>query len=295
MSVTSDTDETPERRYPRAEKARCLHLGSPVRQRRSLRAGEARFSYLAAGAGAPLVLLHGIGSNARSWHGQLAGLADIGLIVAWDAPGYGASAPLTPARPSAADYAGHLALFLDGLGFDRVDLLGHSLGALIAGAFAASRPHRVKRLILADVALGHGADPDGPLPARAQARLDDLAALGPAGLAAERAPQLLSAAATPAQIACVRETMADIDPAGYRQAVAMLVRGDLRADARTIDTPTLVLCGSDDGVTPPAGNRALAAVMANARYCEIGNAGHASYIEQPAAFNAAVREFLLGS
>ena len=270
---------------------------APVR--RHLVAGEVRFSYCAAdpGAGAsragpPLVLLHGIGSNARSWAEQLAGLGGPRRVVAWDAPGYGDSTPVAPPRPTAADYAERLVRFLDGLGIDRIVLLGHSLGALVAGSFTAARPQRVERLVLANPALGHRTDPAAPLPPPAQARLDDLATLGPAGFAAKRAPRLLSAMATPAEIARARDTMAEIHPDGYRQAVAMLAQGDLRADAGAIAVPTLVLSGAEDSVTPPAGSRALAAATPNASYREIEGAGHLSYLERPAAFNAAVREFL---
>ena len=86
--------------------------------------------------------------------------------------------------------------------------------------------------------------------------------------------------------------MAEIDPAGYRQAVAMLAQGDLHADAGTVTVPTLVLCGREDAITPPTGSRALAAAMRDARYREIRDAGHLCYVEQPGEFNAAVREFL---
>ena len=260
--------------------------------RRRLRIGRIRFSYREAGAGPALVLLHGIGSGADSWRDQLAGLADARHVVAWDAPGYGASTPLVAARPLAADYADRLALLFDALGLERVALAGHSLGALIAGAFAAARPGRVERLILADAALGHGADPAAPLPSPARSRIDDLEALGPDEFALRRAPRLLSSAASPSQVARVRETMAQIRPAGYRQAVAMLAQGDLLSDAKAIAAPTLVLCGSEDTVTPPDTSRALAAAIANARYVELPGAGHASYIEQPVAFSAEVRKFL---
>ena len=264
----------------------------PQPARRLLRVGRTRFSYREAGAGPALVLLHGIGSSSDSWRDQLAGLADARRVVAWDAPGYGASTPLVAARPIAADYADRLALLLDALGLERVALAGHSLGALIAGAFAAARPGRVERLILADAALGHGADPAAPLPSPAQSRIDDLEALGPDEFALRRAPRLLSPAASPSQVARVRETMAQIRPEGYRQAVAMLAQGDLLSDATAIAAPTLVLCGSEDTVTPPDTSRALAGAIANARYVELPGAGHASYIEQPAAFNAEVRKFL---
>lgn len=267
-------------------------------RRRHLDAGGVRFSYCATGGGAgadagpTLVLLHGIGSNAGSWTDQLAGLADIRKVVAWDAPGYGDSTPVAPPRPTAAAYADRLARFLDGLDLDRIALLGHSLGALVAGTFAAGWPGRVERLLLANAALGHRTDPAAPLPPPAQARLDDLATLGPTGLAAKRAPRLLSVAATRAQVARARAAMAEIHPDGYRQAVAMLAQGDLVADAGAVAVRTLVLSSSEDSVTPPAGSRALAAAMPNARYREIPDAGHLSYLERPAAFNAAVREFL---
>ena len=264
----------------------------PKPLRRHVQVGEVRFSYCEAGAGLPLVLLHGIGSNAESWRDQLADLADLRHVVAWDAPGYGASTPLATERPSPADYAARLGVLLDALGLERIALVGHSLGALIAGAFAASRPRQVERLILADAALGHGADPAAPLPPPAQSRIDDLAALGPDEFARRRAPRLLSDAAAPSQVARVRETMACIHPAGYRQAVAMLAQGDLYANASAIMAPAMVLCGSEDIVTPPDTNRALAAALTGARYVELRGAGHASYLERPAAFNAAVREFL---
>ena len=264
----------------------------PQPPHRHLCAGEIGFSYCEAGAGPPLVLLHGIGSSAESWRDQLTGLGDFRHVLAWDAPGYGASTPLDRARPSPVDYAERLALLLDSLELECIALAGHSLGALIAGAFAASRPGRVERLILADAARGHGADPTAPLPTSAQSRLDDLAALGPAEFARRRAPRLLSAAATPSHLSRVRETMARIPPAGYRQAVAMLAQADIYAHAGALVSPTLVLCGSEDTVTPPDSNRSLAAAIANARYVELPGAGHASYVEQPAAFNAAVRAFL---
>ena len=88
--------------------------------------------------------------------------------------------------------------------------------------------------------------------------------------------------------------MAEIHPDGYRQAVAMLAQGDLAADAGAVAARTLVISSGEDAVTPPAGSRALAAAMPNARYREIPDAGHLSYLERPAAFNAAVREFVSG-
>jgi pimeloyl-ACP methyl ester carboxylesterase len=61
---------------------------------RTVRAGDATFSYWEAGSGPPLVLLHGIGSAAASFRYQLEALSARFRVAAWDAPGYGASTAL---------------------------------------------------------------------------------------------------------------------------------------------------------------------------------------------------------
>jgi len=112
---------------------------------RTVRTGDASFSYQDAGSGLPLVLLHGIGSAATSFRYQLQGLSTRFRVVAWDAPGYGASTPLAIEPPSASDYAAALDAWLRALDIDRCHLVGQSLGTLIAArcgaATAGSQPH----------------------------------------------------------------------------------------------------------------------------------------------------------
>ncbi|MDR3097590.1 MAG: alpha/beta fold hydrolase, partial [Paraburkholderia sp.] len=133
---------------------------------RDARVGEARVSYREAGSESgkearPLVLLHGIGSGAASWVQQFEALGAAvqkpRRVLAWDAPGYGASTPVASASPVAADYARVLAGWLDALGIERCVLAGHSLGAIMAGAFAAAHPERVAGLLLISPAGGYGA------------------------------------------------------------------------------------------------------------------------------------------
>jgi pimeloyl-ACP methyl ester carboxylesterase len=201
----------------------------------------------------PLVLLHGIGSAAGSWARLLAALDPAITAFAWDAPGYGDSAPLAAQSPGADDYAARLASVLDALAAERVVLAGHSLGALFAGRFAATRPARVAALALLSPAAGGRVPAGGALPAAMQARLDDLARLGPAAFAAARASRLLARPAEQAEVlADVTRVMAAVRPAGYAQAVRALAAGDLVADAARIAAPTLIAVGAEDRVTPPA-------------------------------------------
>lgn len=244
------------------------------------------------GTGPVVVLLHGIGSNGASFDGIVPLLPADWRVIIWDAPGYGGSKTLPMDWPVAADYAAALAGVLDGLGVGRVYLVGHSLGALMAGAFARLWPERVARLLLASPALGHGVTPGGALSPQAQARIDDLARLGPNAFAAARAARLVhDAPAHPGLVEKVRAGMAAVRPEGYGQAARMLASGDLAADLALIRCPADVIVGAGDLITPPsAAHKAYAAVppALRGRLTTVSGAGHAIYHQAPGAFAAAV-------
>ena len=236
------------------------------------------------GQSLPLVLLHGIGSNAGSFEPLMAALPPSSTIVAWNAPGYAASAPLTMDSPTPRDYAMALKRFLDALGLTEVVLVGHSLGALFAASFAAQEPGRVTKLALLSPALGYRVAPGMPLPPAVQARIDEIESLGPQALSEKRAARLLHDAENkPEVLAQVRAAMAAVNKAGYAQAVRALGAGDLAADLRHILAPTLIAVGAEDVVTPPANAHLAFTVLANpANYFEGPGAGHALPQEDPA-------------
>jgi pimeloyl-ACP methyl ester carboxylesterase len=237
------------------------------------------------GAGLPLVLLHGIGSNARSYIGLMAALPSTRDLIAWNAPGYATSQALTVASPTPRDYAKALERLLDALGLTRVLLAGHSLGCLLAASFAALCPARVAALALLSPTLGYKVAPGAPLPPSAQVRIDEIEALGPDAFAAKRAMRLVYAPERKPQVlAAVHEAMAAVNPAGYVQAVCALGAGDLLADAPRITAPTLVAVGTEDVVTPPANARVVyQALLYGAGFHEIAETGHALPQENPTA------------
>jgi pimeloyl-ACP methyl ester carboxylesterase len=251
-------------------------------------------SYREAGAGAALVLLHGIGSAARAFEDQLAGLSKGLRVIAWDAPGYGNSTALPMEAPVAADYAAALAGLLDELKIERCHLLGHSLGALMAASFAADRPQRILSLTLASIAGGHAKLPVADREKQLAQRIGDIAALGAREMAEKRGPRLLGPGATPAMIRRVVDTMAAINPDGYAQAARMLASGDVKADIARLPAsmPVQILYGDADVITPPARNIEIAAVRPQAPVHVIAGAGHALYLEKPVAFNEIVSKFI---
>jgi pimeloyl-ACP methyl ester carboxylesterase len=254
----------------------------PARQSKTI-------SYRETGSGQTLVLLHGIGSSSASWLCQLESLKGYRLI-AWDAPGYGQSEFLTAATPKASDYAQALHDFIERLLLKDVVLVGNSLGCLMATAYAAAHPERVRSMVLLGPAAGYGdlADKDHKL----RGRLEQLEKLGPEGMARERSPTLVAKGSPPFALELVRWSQRRIRPQGYRQAVHCLAQGCLAVDARRFPKKVLVACGSEDSITPEASCKPLAAAFPRGEYRSLPGIGHAPHIEAPELINPLIAGFV---
>jgi pimeloyl-ACP methyl ester carboxylesterase len=233
----------------------------------------------------PIVLLHGIGSGSGSWVRQLAGATSRHLL-AWDAPGYADSTALKPEQPSASDYAQVLWAWLDALQVQRVHLVGHSLGCLMAAAASRLQAQRVVRLTLLAPAQGYGLATAELRRQKTQERLQAMHTLGLEKMAQQRAPRLLSPQASAEQIALATHMMRQLNEGGYAQATHMLGSGDIRADLQAFraasSAPITVACGEHDGITPPQACRELAAFI-HAPYLSLGDAGHLCALQAPQA------------
>lgn len=245
------------------------------------------------GVGSHLVLLHGIGGNTILWRAQLEDLSDDFTVTAWDAPGYGGSDDPADTNWEMGDYARRLAGFLNQLGIERAHVMGQSWGGVLAQEFYRQYPERVRSLILSDTSAGGGAQPAAERGAALQARLTALATLTPAEMARQRAPVLLTADAPASLVAEVEAVLASIHPVGYRMAAIALANTDTRAVLPTVSIPTLVIAAEHDRVVPPERARELHAAIPGSQLIVIEQAGHLPCVEQPDAYNAAVRAFLM--
>lgn len=244
------------------------------------------------GTGSCLVFLHGIGSHGASFEPLFDQLPPDLHLIAWNAPGYGTSDPLAQVWPMAGEYAEALSEFLRARGFGPVILIGHSLGTLIASAFAWAYPDRVSQLVLASCAAGYGVPMGGEMPASVAARINDLNAVGPSEFARTRAVRLVF---EPEQnsdvVALVQDGMSKVNSSGYAQAVRMLASGTLFDTLRQVTVPCSFITGTEDHVTPPAQTLDAAKAWATSRgvtpeVAQIEQAGHAVYVQQPQAFAA---------
>lgn len=244
-----------------------------------------------AGEGPALVLLHGIGSGSGSWVGQFAGLAADFRVIAWDAPGYGGSAALPQAEPLAHDYARALSELLDHLNIRELVLVGHSLGAIVAAAWAAQPTASLRSLVLASPARGYGTSAPAQRAAKHRERVELVRRLGVEGMAAQRSANLCAPGAAVEVIEQVRWNMARATAVGYGQAAYMLANDDLASHLRRVTAPITVLCGELDTVTPPAACEQVARDVA-APFVRLRGVAHACYVEDAGQFNTALRACL---
>lgn len=249
------------------------------------------------GQGPPVLWLHGFPLDGRLWVHQAPALEGKFRSLIPDLPGCGRSTPIRadfPAILTMDDLADWAAGILDALAVtEPVVLAGLSMGGYIAWACCRKYPERLRGLILCDTLAA--ADP----PEGAALRLvnaDRILREGAGPFVEEMLPRLLgktSAAQRPDLIEAVRSMAAAAAP----QALAAVLRGmaarpDSAATAAAVAVPSLVICGEEDAISTPARMAAFAATMPDCRLVEIPAAGHLAPLEQPAAVNAALREFL---
>ncbi|EJD6047553.1 MULTISPECIES: alpha/beta fold hydrolase [Providencia] len=255
--------------------------------------GQYRLNWREAGQGHPVVLLHGISSGSASWVSQLTSpsLTKHYHLYSWDAPGYLESRELETTTPTAIDYANALNAFIDKLALSNIVLVGHSLGAIMASAFASQYPNKVKGLILANPAQGYATKSPDQQKQVYQQRQDIVLSSGIEVYAQNRAAALLSANATTEKVNWVQQNMKKLNPKGFLAAAWMLAHDDISQYLNRYDGPLEILVGTEDTITPPAQVEQLAR-QKNCPYFLINQAGHASYLDAPDAFNNHLQQFL---
>ncbi len=134
-------------------------------------------------------------------------------------PGYGESPMLAATPADAGDYADALARMLDRAGVEQTILVGHSLGALVAAAFAAKYPQRVLYPVLADVAQGYGRG-GSRTAGKSLAGASTADSAGRRGDGPGRAAKLLRPGAREADVATVAAGMRRLRRDGYLAAAS---------------------------------------------------------------------------
>jgi 3-oxoadipate enol-lactonase len=240
------------------------------------------------GEGPPVLLLHPLGVDRTFW-GGVSGLDGMEVLT-YDFPGHGETP--VPDRPySVEDLTDQAAALLTGAGPGPVDVVGVSLGGLVAQRLAAVHPDLVRRLVVVDAVAVYP-------PALRQQWRDRAATTPEEGLEPLVGPTLAlwftagRLAEGGPVVEQVRSTFLGGDPQGYAYACRALEEVDLTDVIGRITAPTLVVCGDDDAPPFTAAARELAAMLPDARLVWLSPARHAGVLEQPGQFAAALAGFL---
>jgi 3-oxoadipate enol-lactonase len=259
----------------------------------AIKTSDGRFGYEAVGdSGLPsLIFLHGIGGAARAWRGQIEFFSGNFRAVAWDMPGYGGSAPL--ANVSIATLADALQDFLRQTGASAPILVGHSIGGMIVQQWLTKYPAVARAVVLAQTSPAFGKAEGDWQKSFIEARLGPLdRGETMASLAPTLVKDLVGDHPDATGMEIAQSCMASVPEASYRASMLALLGFDQRHALGDIKVPTLVLSGSRDKNAPAPMMARMAGYIPSANYVELDGAGHLVNLERPAAFNAALDQFL---
>jgi pimeloyl-ACP methyl ester carboxylesterase len=243
----------------------------------------------------PIVLLHGVGLDHEMWravHACLDAAAPGTPVLAPDMLGHG-TAPHPDGPYRLAMFVHHLVDTLDAAGLDAVDLVGFSMGALVAQGLAVTHPHRVRRLVLVSGVYARTPDERAAIVARvAEVRGGDyLATIRPA---LDRWFSPAFAATHPEVVAGVRDRLLANDVVAYGHAYEVFATADaeLAGEVHRIAAPTLVITGSDDQRSTPAMATRLAAALPHGQAVVVPGVRHLMPLEAPEVLTDHLHTFL---
>jgi 3-oxoadipate enol-lactonase len=235
----------------------------------------------------PLILSNSLGTTLHMWDAQVAPFTRAFRLVRYDRRGHGKSG--VPNGPYTMERLGRDVLaVLDGLGINKVNWCGLSMGGMVGQWLGANAPNRIERLILSNTSC-HFPDKTAWNDRLKFVREKGVAALAGPNMERwftkgfrERAPQT---------IARMKEIFLATSPLGYIASCEAIRDMDFTASNPRISAPTLVIVGNQDPATPPAAGEAIAKQIKGAKVAAL-DAAHIANMEQPKAYTETVLNFL---
>jgi pimeloyl-ACP methyl ester carboxylesterase len=236
-----------------------------------------------------VLMLHGLGSSSAGYRGQFAGLSRDFHVIAWNAPGFGGSSPISGHNAGIDDYADALEAFLRALRVERISaLVGSSWGSIVALAFARRYPALVGSLVLSapNVAKGRVVGEARDAELESWLRTADIRIPVSRAAVADRLLTPNTPSAVRQHVERLRDAMTND---GWRQAIRSLFTiytPDIISEVRC---PITILSGTLDQVAPHREHaERLVAVAPWAKSISFEDCGHILKLEAPSRFNAIV-------
>lgn len=248
--------------------------------------------YTVEGSGPPLFLVHGVGANRDAWRLVTPALRDRFTVVAHDLRGHGTS-PAPEGEFGLDDLVDDLELVRERSGFESAHFAGHSLGGMIAPAYARRHPGRVRSLALLSTAAGRTVEDA----ARVQAVVREMEERGVAAAVDTFADRWFTdgfRASRPDLVERRTREVLDTDPGVFLNVFRIYAGTEMGPWLGEVAAPCLVMTGENDGGCNPRLNRFIADSLPNAELVVLPRVRHAILLEAPEEVAGNLLRFLEG-
>jgi 3-oxoadipate enol-lactonase len=268
--------------------------------------GDVELYYEEHGSGEPLLLIMGLAADSQAWVFQLPAFSERYRTIVFDNRGVGRSSK--PVGPySIHQMADEAAALLDTMGIASANVVGVSMGGMIAQELVLRHPEKVRRLVLACTYPEPSADIEahrefsvtqlgGKISAEGQVEID-LTTLNPLVFLQQMLPTVFNQEFIDRELPKLMQVFAGALQYGFSmEAILGQVTAVMSHKATDrlsqITVPTLVITGDADRLIPPANSDILAREIPNARLVKLPGGSHGFNFETPDAFNREVLAFL---
>jgi 3-oxoadipate enol-lactonase len=243
-------------------------------------------------SGPVVAFSHSLAADYGSWAEQVPALAAAGYrALRMDLRGHGGSTAL-PAPYTIDELADDVVTVLDALGVTRAHFVGLSIGGMIGQSLGLRHANRLLSLMLCDTQTQSPPEGFGRWAPRIEAA-NKAGSLEP--IADETIGRWLTQEFRknhPGRWQQIRDTIAGCTPLGYEGCARAIGNYNFTSRLGTVQTPTLVVCGTEDPSASPEATRRTASLFPNGAYNEFPGARHLPNVEQPDAFNRVLLDWL---
>ena len=228
-----------------------------------------------------LLFIHGGGGNCNAWLLTLRSLSGDFNLIAIELPGHGESGG--NGEGNISKYCEWIKNIIDHLSLNRCFLIGHSMGGAITLSFALKYPGYLDGIVLVGTGARLGVSND--IMNRIQSSFNDTVKLICRLAYSDNIPNFI--------VRMGEREMLKTKPEVLFGDVSACNAFDLLEDLNGIESPTLIVCGSDDKLTPPSYSRLLHEKIEGSELVIINNGGHMVMIEKPREFNRVIKKFVI--
>ena len=236
----------------------------------------------------PILFLHGFNGNSKSWAYQFIHFKNKRSVIAIDAPGFGKSDPADLNMFEIAKLVNNL---LTNLGIKKFDLVGHSMGGMLAQIVSADFRDSVNKLVLSCTHKGYALPPESPLRQPYSQRLEERKQLSNEEFGKLRIKKMLPELKDKETFNFLSIISEEITEGSIISGGMAMQTLDTSTSLLKVNQPCLILKGSKDIVVSNERSNKLQQSLPHAKVLELSNVGHAPYCENSSEFNEAIETF----